>query len=119
VDCYTQLVTEINAINHAWHDMQDLLSNESPMTTSLRDIKGRLQLRLLRQFSDRVYLTPHSFNSSGEELYSVKLKLPVTVKFDGETKKLTDAMHLPKRKVKNWLETGLVTESELQGWLVE
>lgn|GEM_PF-2675975 len=117
MDNYKQLITEIDAINQAWHAMQALLSDTSPITTSLRDIKGRLQLRLLREFSDRVYLVIDSDYPSEETLYSVKLRIPVIISVDGNAKKLDDAKHLPERKVKNWLEKGLVTESELRNWL--
>jgi hypothetical protein len=116
LDNYKQLITEIDAINQAWHSMQALLTNESPITTSLRDIKGRLQLRLLREFSDRVHLEIDP-TSESEPLYSVKLQSPVSINIDGNTKKFNDAKHLPERKVKYWLEKGLVTESELQTWL--
>jgi hypothetical protein len=114
VDNYTHLIAEIDAINQAWHTMQALLTDKSPITTSLRDIKGRLQLRLLREFSDRVYLVPDPSPSS-EPLYSVKLRIPVPV--DGTTQTFDNAKHLPERKVKTWLAKGLVTESEVQNWL--
>ncbi len=117
MDNYKQLITEIDAINQAWHAMQDLLTKESQITTSLRDIKDRLQLRLLREFSDRVYLVPDPTHSSEEPLYSVKLRIPVTISVDGNAKKFDDAKHLPERKVKIWLEKGLVTTSELRNWL--
>ena len=116
MDNYKQLITEIDAINQAWHAMQDLLTKESAITTSLRDIKGRLQLRLLREFSDRVYLAPDPTYPS-EPVYSVKLRIPVTINVEGNAKKLDNAKHLPERKVKIWLEKGLVTESELRNWL--
>jgi len=116
LDNYKQLITEIDAINQSWHAMQDLLTKESAITTSLRDIKGRLQLRLLREFSDRVYLAPDPTYPS-EPVYSVKLRIPVTISVDGNAKKFDDAKHLPERKVKTWLEKGLVTESELRNWL--
>jgi hypothetical protein len=117
LDNYKQLITEIDAINQAWHAMQELLTKESPITTSLRDIKGRLQLRLLREFSDRVYLAPDPTHPSEEPLYSVKLRIPVTINVEGKAKKVDDAKHLPERKVEIWLEKGLVTESELRNWL--
>ena len=117
MDNYKQLITEIDAINQAWHSMQALLTDKSPITTSLRDIKGHLQLRLLREFSDRVYLVPDPDYPSSEDLYSVKLLSPVSINIDGNNKKIHDAKHLPERKVKDWLEKGLVTESELQTWL--
>lgn len=88
MDNYNQLVTEIDAINQACHAMQDLLTKELPITTSLRDIKGRLQLRLLRKFSDRVYLAPDPTHPSEESLYSVKLRIPVTINVEGNAKKL-------------------------------
>jgi len=116
LDNYKQLITEIDAINQSWHAMQDLLTKESAITTSLRDIKGRLQLRLLREFSDRVYLAPDPTYPS-EPVYSLKLRIPVTISVDGNAKKLDNAKHLPERKVKIWLEKGLVTESELRNWL--
>ena len=116
MDNYTHLIAEIDAINQAWHAMQALLTNESPITTSLRDIKGRLQLRLLREFSDRAYLAPDP-NYPSEPVYSVKLRIPVTINVEGNAKKLDNAKHLPERKVKNWLAKGLVTELEVQKWL--
>jgi hypothetical protein len=117
LDNYKQLITEIDAINQAWHAMQKLLTKESQITTSLRDIKGRLQLRLLREFSDRVYLAPDPTHPSEEPLYSVKLRIPVTISIEGNAKKFDNAKHLPERKVEIWLKKGLVTESELRNWL--
>lgn len=116
MDNYQQIVKEIDAINYAWHSMRELLTDTSPITTSLRDIKGGLQLRLLREFSDRVYLVPDPTYPS-EPVYSVKLRIPVTISVEGNAKKLDNAKHLPERKVKIWLEKGLVTESELRNWL--
>jgi hypothetical protein len=96
--------------------MQDLLTNESEITKSLRDLKGRLQLRLLREFSpDRVYLTIDT-EARGEPQYSVRLKSPVTINIDGKQEQLENAMHLPIRKVERWIEKGLVTKSEVNGW---
>lgn len=115
MDNYQQIVKEIDAINYAWHSMRDLLTDTSPITTSLRDIKGRLQLRLLREFTDRVYLVPDYSDPLSEPLYSVRLRILVTL--DGNARKLDDAKHLPVRMVKTWIEKGLVTESELRNWL--
>jgi hypothetical protein len=115
LDSYNQLLTEIAAINPTWHSMQDLFTNESPITTSLRDLKGRLQLRLLREFSDRVYLTIDP-EARGEPQYSVQLKLPVMINVDGKQERLTNAMHLPVRIVEKWLNKGLIKESDVNLW---
>lgn len=118
LDSYNQLLTEIVAINPAWHAMQNLLTNESEVTKSLRDLKGRLQLRLLRKFPDRVYLTIDT-EARGEPQYSVRLKSPEIINIDGKQERLENAMHLPVRKVGEWLKKGLVTELEVKSWSKE
>ncbi|MDJ0575478.1 MAG: hypothetical protein QNJ65_09975 [Xenococcaceae cyanobacterium MO_234.B1] len=53
-----QLVTEIIAVNHAWKEAKDLFDRpNTPLANSLRDLKARLQVRLLRSYApDQVYL---------------------------------------------------------------
>jgi hypothetical protein len=44
-----QLVKEIIAVNHAWKEAKELFKDpNSPLANSLRDLKTRLQVRLLR-----------------------------------------------------------------------
>jgi hypothetical protein len=88
------LVREIVAVNHAWKQAQDLFEDGSPLTISLRELKGRLQVRLLRYYFPDVFLELDP-EASGEPLYSLRLNRSVG--------NLKDAAHLPVRKAKEFL----------------
>lgn len=74
-----QLVREIVAVNHAWKAARELFGDDSALSTSTRDLKTCLQVRLLREHApDQVYLVKDSVESNqvGEEIYryfSVKI----------------------------------------------
>jgi hypothetical protein len=72
-----QLVREIVAVNHAWKVACELFGDSSPLSTSSRDLKTCLQLRLLRNYApEQVYLIEDQ-NAEGERLYSLYLREPV------------------------------------------
>jgi len=85
-----QLVEEIVAVNHAWKEAKELFETESPLTKSLRDLKARLQVRLLRKYApQQVYLLEDRTSDALEPLYGLSLVQPIA----GHT----DAAHLPIR----------------------
>lgn len=72
-----QLVREIVAVNHAWKAARELFGDDSPVSTSTRDLKTCLQMRLPREHApDQVYLVKDSAasNELGEEIYSLQLR---------------------------------------------
>ncbi len=88
-----QLVTEIIAVNHAWKEAKDLFDESaSPLANSLRDLKARLQVRLLRSYApDRVYLKEDTNSNSdyNEPLYGLQLVASINGR--------KDAAHMPIR----------------------
>ncbi len=88
-----QLVTEIIAANHAWKEAKDLFARpDTPVANSLRDLKARLQVRLLRKYGpSKVYLTVDTNpNLDYEEpLYGLQLVKSVNGR--------KDAAHMPIR----------------------
>jgi hypothetical protein len=92
-----QLVRKIVTVNHAWKEAK-LLSgdSESPIANSLRNLKTRLQIRLLRQYApQQVYLREDLNVDYSEPVYGLSLTYPV----DGHT----NASHLPLRVAQNQL----------------
>ncbi len=91
-----QLVTEIIAVNHAWKEAKDLVDRlDTPLANSLRDLKARLQVRLLRNYApSRVYLTVDTNSNSDydEPLYGLQLVTSVNGR--------QDAAHMPTRVAK-------------------
>lgn len=54
-----QLVKEIIAVNHAWKEAKDLFEETAfPLANALRDLKTRLQIRLLRNYAAILILKP-------------------------------------------------------------
>ncbi|HEY9695177.1 MAG TPA: hypothetical protein V6D15_23490 [Oculatellaceae cyanobacterium] len=108
-----QLVAEIVAVNHAWKEARDLFGKASPLAISLREIKTRLQMRLLRSYApEQVYLEldtkveqvngeldPEA--EAGEPLYGLLLRKPINGRRNAE--------HLPVR-----VANEVLSESELQ-----
>ncbi len=84
-----KLVDEIVAVNHAWKETKDLLGDHCALTTSLRQTKDWLQVRLLKQHSDWAFLQfdPHAV--SDEPLYGLQLVKPINGR--------TNAEHIPVR----------------------
>lgn len=84
-----QLVEEVVAVNHAWKLACDLLAQNSPLATSLRDLKTCKQVRLLQTYgATQVYLALDPQPSS-EPLYSLRLRQAIGTRQDAE--------HLPVR----------------------
>lgn len=87
-----QLLTEIIAVNHAWKEAKDLFAPNTPLANSLRDLKARLQIRLLRSYAPKlVYLMadndPNEYYD--EPLYGLQLTKTVNDR--------QDAAHMPIR----------------------
>ena len=88
-----QLVTEIIAVNHAWKEAKDLFDHlNNPLANSLRDLKARLQVRLLRSYAPAlVYLITDTNpdRDYDEPLYGLRLVKSVNGR--------QDAAHMPIR----------------------
>lgn len=86
-----QLVKEIIAVNHAWKEAKDLFAETaSPLANSLRDLKTRLQILLLRNYApELVFLREDIKTESDEPLYGLQL-----AKVIGDWQ---DAAHIPIR----------------------
>jgi len=100
-----QLVDEIIAVNHAWKEAQNLFDRtDNYLANSLRDLKSRLQVRLLRSYApELVYLITDNNTDSDldEPLYGLQLIKSVNGR--------KDAAHMPVRVAK-----GHLSEKELQ-----
>ena len=84
-----KLVKQIKAINSAWKVAGDLYGNDSPLSTSSRDLKSCLQVRLLRLYAPTdVYLAIDN-NAEGEPQFGLRLRESVD--------KYQDADHIPVR----------------------
>ncbi len=95
-----QLVKEIVAVNHAWKVACEFGEN-SPLSTSSRDLKTCLQVRLLRSYAPtKVYLVEDK-QVEGEALYSLHLLEPINNRLYAE--------HLPVR-----MAYQVLTEKELK-----
>lgn len=88
-----QLVTEIIAVNHAWKEAKSLFDySDNPLANSLRDLKARLQVRLLRNYApENVYLMiDTNVNTDYDELlYGLQLMKSINGR--------KDAAHMPIR----------------------
>lgn len=90
-----ELVTQIKAINRAWKVSQDLYGNNSPLSTSSRDLKSCLQIRLLRSYAPRdVYLAIDK-KAEGEPQFGLRLRESID--------NCEDADHIPIRVAKEIL----------------
>jgi|694.fasta_scaffold12903_6 hypothetical protein len=108
-----QLLAEIVAINHAWKEARLMFGNSAGLTVSLRNLKTRSQVRLLRNYApEKVYLKidkealepsleADNDAETGEPLYGLILRKPVNG--------VTDAAHLPVRVAQE-----VLSESEIQ-----
>lgn len=100
------LITEINAINHAWKEASEqLLAPNAPLATSLRDLKTSLQIRLLRNYPQQVYLILDDETESKEAVYSIRLHHPID--------EYWNAAHIPAR-----VATKILTPEELEQLIV-
>lgn len=88
-----QLVTEIIAVNNAWKEGQDLFDRaDNHLANSLRDLKARLQVRLLRSYAPELVYLQTDTNSNrdyDEPLYGLRLVKSVNGR--------QDAAHMPIR----------------------
>lgn len=100
---FESLVKEIHAVNHSWKlASDDIFHNEHFLAKSLRDLKVRLQIRLLRNYAPNlVYLIEDNETESGEALYSLQLVSNV--------KGYSDVAHLPVRVAKEILSSEEIT----------
>jgi hypothetical protein len=86
------LVARIVAFNDAWHALRELRADgavDDPSLASLRDIKGALQARLLRDGGGLAYLERDEHPSLPERCFTVALRRRVGGR--------SDACHLPER----------------------
>jgi len=97
------LIREITSVNHAWKQVSEqLLDQTAGLAISLRDLKSSLQLRLLRNYPQQVYLAFDEETESEEPLYSVRLREPVGGYWN--------AAHLPVRVAEEILTPEELTE---------
>lgn len=96
---FENLVNEIHAVNHSWKlASNEIFNNEHFLAKSLRDLKVRLQVRLLRNYAPNfVYLIEDNETESEEALYSLQLISNV--------KGYSDVAHLPVRVAKEVLSS--------------
>ncbi|WP_330203833.1 hypothetical protein [Cyanobacterium sp. Dongsha4] len=86
----SNLVNEIHAVNYSWKLAIEMFDNNYGLAQSLRDLKVRLQIRLLRSYAPEfVHLQIDQETESEEALYSLKLSSPLNG--------YSDAAHLPIR----------------------
>jgi hypothetical protein len=98
---FDQLVQEIVAINQAWKVSEELSAN---LGNSLKDLKNRLQVRLLRSYApQKVCLELDTTTESEEPLYGLRLLHPIDNRCYAE--------HLPVRVAEE-----LLSSEELQQW---
>lgn len=90
-----QLVKQIKAINRAWKVAGNLYGDNSPLSTSSRELKSCLQVRLLRSYAPYdVYLAIDN-QAEGEPLYGLRLRESID--------NWEDADHIPVRVAKEIL----------------
>lgn len=90
-----ELVKQIKAINSAWKVAGKLYGKDSPLSTSSRDLKSCLQIRLLRSYAPQnVYLAIDN-QTEGEPLYGLRLRESID--------NCEDADHMPIRVAKEIL----------------
>jgi hypothetical protein len=98
-------VRQIIAFNHSWKRQKELLGDNSPIANLLKFRKSSLQVELLRNFPEQVYLIVADDNTEETELlYSVRLKKEINV----NNVIRRDVEHLPARIAEEYL-----TEDEL------
>ena len=113
------LVKKIEAYNNCWHSMRDAIEEERKLALEdtkmldimdksikeLRDIKGLLQVQLLRESNGLAYLKVDTDSKwLGEDCYSVVLRQKISGRID--------ACHLPVRVAKK-----LMLDSEIEYFL--
>ena len=90
-----ELVTQIKAINSAWKVAGDLYGKDSPLSTSSRDLKSCLQVRLLRSYAPQNLYLAIDNKAEGEPQFGLRLRESID--------KYQDADHMPVRVAKEIL----------------
>jgi hypothetical protein len=98
-----ELVLRIITTNRVWHDFQELLDPNDPIVKAQREIKNRLQRKLLTEFPDRVspVFDRAESETAGEPIYSLKLREPIQLLGD-DLHPYDHAAHVPQRLLKAW-----------------
>lgn len=101
-----QLVHEIVALNHAWKAAVEIFGEDNELAKSTRDLKGCLQIRLLRTYPNQVYLKidQKSSQEAAEEVYSLRLVTAIHNRYNAE--------HLPVRVAKQLLSQKEINQLE-------
>ncbi|NOZ86213.1 MAG: hypothetical protein GXP49_08090 [Deltaproteobacteria bacterium] len=102
---FENLVFEIYLFNKAWKRTGVFLEIGDTITNLFRDIKSFLQVRLIRDYKDKITLEYDENYDKSEELISIILKTPL--KINGAIIKY--AAHIPVRVLKDFM-----TENELK-----
>ncbi|MGB3656020.1 MAG: hypothetical protein WBA41_33060 [Rivularia sp. (in: cyanobacteria)] len=90
-----ELVKQIKAINSAWKLAGDLYGDDSPLSTSSRDLKSCLQVRLLRSYAPQKVYLAIDYRAESEQLYGLRLRESID--------NWEDADHIPVRVAKEIL----------------
>ncbi|WPF89505.1 hypothetical protein WEU38_04330 [Cyanobacterium aponinum AL20118] len=92
----TDLIKQIHCINHAWKLSQEMEDNSHFLAIRLRDLKSRLQIKLLKNFAPNyVYLKEDKDIESEESIYGLMLVSPIN--------NYSDVAHIPIRVAKKML----------------
>lgn len=93
---FSELIYQIHSINQAWKLSIELKNNEDYLAKRLRDLKVRLQIKLLKRYApDYVYLKEDNDTEFEEKIYSLQLVVPIN--------NYHDVAHLPVRVAKKML----------------
>jgi len=92
----TELITQIHDINHGWKLAIEMEDNSHFLAIRLRELKSRLQIKLLRKYAPNyVYLKEDKNRESEESVYGLILVSPIN--------NYSDVAHLPIRVAKKML----------------
>jgi len=105
-----ELVHQISSFNHTWKYARQRWGEHGPLPAILRERKSSLQVLLVRDYRDFVYLKHHKDKDDGEQLYSIMLKKPLRL---ANNILRYDADHIPVR-----LANELLNETEIQNLLI-
>ena len=90
-----ELVTQIKEINGAWKAAGNLYGKDSPLSTSSRDLKSCLQVRLLRSYAPTDVYLAIDYQAEGEPQFGLRLRESID--------NCEDADHMPVRVAKEIL----------------
>lgn len=90
----SNLVSRIHSVNHGWKISRERFGKDDPLSQSLRDLKARLQIRLLRHPDIDTRLEIDSSIES-EVVYGIVLS-------DSDAT-ASDAAHIPYRTLERYL----------------